>query len=642
MKKSFLLIIAAFVIGQTDGISQNPFCLPPSNHKSSKSVSLSLTESAKCRPFTQAETITGLSISGSFHKSSPEYLVRVLLKDTDGKEYLILESYEEINNDSIVSFACYCEETAFLDQIVPDSMKVFLKDATLQIDEIQMAHDNETQGGNIAKLRQERRQAQCSNIIERINNYNRANKRLWGAGDTKISHLDYQTKTRTMGIADNESSGGIEYYVGGIFELRHSTENYSNTDPSLYVDNWDWRNINGIDWITSIKDQDTTSFCTTFAVAACLEAQINLYYNRKIDLDLSEMELACCSDSFPHLPNVGFSIPTVMDYVVEHGLCDESSYPFVVTNTPSCLSDSITPLELVRANGVTDIYGSAKKALIKHGPLVVHLSQGIFSPGHAMLLVGYGTLHENDVITYMYNYQTDHYETATLMPGDNRIGKTFWILKNSWGTESIWNTTGGYIYILDNASNMFTDSSTFSKPYTTLNYTDDDIVIEDLDGDGYYNWGLGARPSSCPVWIPERLDRDDSDPTKSYMDDYGNFPETYTFPMGTDIIYNNYTISGNESLIKDIKLYHGVTLTVTGSAYCLENVKIDNSEGIIIIDGGVLANAKIVMGSDGKVIIRNGGSIYMKKDVDFEVPIGCQLEIEEGQILPPYRKKTEL
>jgi hypothetical protein len=32
----------------------------------------------------------------------------------------------------------------------------------------------------------------------------------------------------------------------------------------------------------------------------------------------------------------------------------------------------------------------------------------------------------------------------------------------------------------------------------------------------------------------------------------------------------------------------------------------------------------------------------MKKDATFEVPVGCQLEIEEGQILPPYRKKTEL
>jgi hypothetical protein len=68
-------------------------------------------------------------------------------------------------------------------------------------------------------------------------------------------------------------------------------------------------------------------------------------------------------------------------------------------------------------------------------------------------------------------------------------------------------------------------------------------------------------------------------------------------------------------------------------------VKIDNSEGILVVDGGVLANANILMGTEGKVVIRNGGSIYMKKDATFEVPVGCQLEIEEGQIRGPYERK---
>ena len=113
----------------------------------------------------------------------------------------------------------------------------------------------------------------------------------------------------------------------------------------------------------------------------------------------------------------------------------------------------------------------------------------------------------------------------------------------------------------------------------------------------------------------------------------------YTFPIGTDILYNNTTISNNESLSSNIEIYHGVTLTITGAAYCLENVKIKNCGGTIIVDGGVLANADIELVPPCSLIIKNGGSIYMKKNKDLIIPTGCIFEIEEGQVCKPYCRK---
>jgi len=620
-----------------DAWGQSCFQLPQEVTVRSVQSKQTFSSSMAYKPFTDLGTITGLSICGFFRKTSPEYVVRVVLKDTNSKEHLVLESYEEINSDSIVSFSRHCEETAFMDNISPDSLKVYLKDAILQIDEVLITQERNELRGTFAELKKTRRKAQVSSIIERINAYNKLNKRLWLAGETELSQQDYSIRSKITGISNDAPSGGLEYYVGGIFELGHTVDYTSLRSDDGYVDHWDWRKIQGTDWITSVKDQGNANYCTTFAVAGCLEALVNLYYNRKIDMDLSEMELVCCADSYPHLPDSsGLSINTAMQYVVNNGLCDEDSYPYAITQNPKCLSDSIIPVERVRVNRISDVYGNPKRALIQNGPQATSLSSGIFSPGHAMLLVGYGTLHENDTISCLYDYQNDQYFYPIVNPDDQRVGLTYWIYKNSWGTNSFWNTDGGYIYILDHTGSIPSLCSTFSLPLTTLNYTDNDIVVEDLDGDGYYNWGLGDKPSVCPAWIPIECDRDDSNPLKHYIDSYGNFPEIRTFPIGTEVIMNHQEISRDFQFVNDIEINHDVNLTITGSAYCLENVKVSNYGGHLIIDGGVLANTLYVPQIPSYMTIRNGGAVYMKKNADFVIPVGCTLEIEEGEICRPY------
>lgn len=640
MKGCRCILIMALFVFTIMSYGQKEFKLSNNVPIDSLALQMSFNETSVCRPFLRSGAITGLAVSGKFQKTSPEYLVRIILKDTKGFEHLVLESYEEINSCDTVCFWSYCEETALLDYVMPDSLKIILKDATLQLDNLLTTKSINREVTSIESKRKVISKAQTSNKIERINEYNKLHKRLWVAGETSLSQMDYTSRKCVLGISDDESSGGIEHYVGGIFEWGHSDSLPQTRISDGYVEHWDWRNVQGTNWITSVKNQGNANYCTPFAVVACLEAMVNLYYNRKIDLDLSEMEIVCCADSYPHLPDsTGLSTLTAMEYAVQNGVCDESSYPYVITNTPTCQSDNISKEENVAPCGIKNFYSNAKNSLIKNGPLVVSKKNGIFGPGHAMLLIGYGILHENDSVSYLYDFQDDDYFYTSLESGDYRIGKTYWILKNSWGTNSFWNTDGGYIYILDHIGNMFDISSTFQLPLTTINYSENDIIIEDFDGDGYYNWGLGPKPASCPVWIPDTPDGDDSDPTKHLMDYYGNYPETYSFPMGTEYLNTNRTISGNESLMKDIDISHGTTLTITGSAYCLENVKINNYGGTLIIDGGVLANADIVLHSPCTFIIRNGGTVYMKKNKNLVIPVGCVSDIEGGEIRGPFERK---
>ena len=632
---------------------QSCFQLPQEVTVCSVQSKQTFSSSMAYKPFTDLGTITGLSISGIIRKTSPEYVVRVVLKDTNSKEHLVLESYEEINSDSIVSFSRHCEETALMDNITPDSLKIYLKDATLQLNEMQTTQTQNELRGSLADAKKVRRQAQVSTIVERINAYNRANKRLWLAGETEISKYNYTSRKMILGLSDSDSSGGLEYYLGGIFQFGHSAQP-SRERSSNYVDHFDWRSRHGKNWITSVKYQGWSNFCTVFAGVGCLEAMTNLYYNKLIDLNLSEQEVVDCADTEPHYGGDGFDFLTVLNYLTNHGICLESDYPENFCFDPSvpleCLSNSITPHDLIRTNGdnmVVNISDNVKQALLSKGPIVSGWKPNN-GDGHAMVLVGYNTLNVGDSVFY-YNPRND---TKTFIASINEndsaiIGATCWIFKDSYGT-GLTHQEDGYISIMFPEETM-PNGHTYLRgllspiylktPINSQTRTEADIAIVDEDGDGYYNWGIGPKPSSCPSWIPNERDGDDSDPTIHFMDTFGNFPEVYTFPLGTDILLNNSTISINESLTNNLEINHDVTLTITGAAYCLENVKIKNCGGTIIVDGGVLANADIELVPPCSLIIRNGGSIYMKKNKDLIIPTGCVFEIEEGQVCKPYCRK---
>jgi len=54
--------------------------------------------------------------------------------------------------------------------------------------------------------------------------------------------------------------------------------------------------------------------------------------------------------------------------------------------------------------------------------------------------------------------------------------------------------------------------------------------------------------------------------------------------------------------------------------------------GTLIIDGGTIRHADILLDSGGSVIIRNGGVVNMASGKTFETPIGALLNVESGEI----------
>ena len=595
------------------------------------------------RTFLQSDTldisdvdaIMGLSVSGQVVKSSPEYLVRIVLTDKEGHEHLVMEFYEEICSDSIFSISDYCEETALLDGITPRKLMVYLKDATLRLDRMSLSSSNKRNLSSleIKTMREELKHSQSQSTIDKINAYNRSHNRLWLAGETPLSKLDYETRRRVSGV----EYSGWEYYADGIFEVGHTPLQHVRDTPLPYVPDFDWRNRHGINWMTPVQYQSASSFCTAFAAVSCVEAVSNLYYNKKLDLDLSEQELASCSDSFPHNLIQELPVFKVFNYFINHGVCDEESYPFdPFTYVVPCKSDTLSPVENIRISGKSWLLTNeqtAKSELIFNGPLFATLLK-TDTTGHAMTLVGYHTIKLGDTICNVTTQYINPHEWCIINDSeDDRIGQTYWVFKDHYPYSGYGQSSYRYLLFHKGINSNLHDLVKIQLPIIAQNLSDSDIVWEDRDGDGYFNWGLSAsKPSTVPSWVHWKEDGDDTDPTKGKLDSLG-FCEDITIANDTtDIYYSGYMHDGY--IDKHMKIRNGAVYSLYGSNMCQRGASITvEANSTLIIEGRCnLRNVIIHLRPQSHLIVRDGGKVYLHKDHSLEIPLGATCDIPNGAI----------
>ncbi|XP_072316115.1 cathepsin K-like [Eucyclogobius newberryi] len=201
---------------------------------------------------------------------------------------------------------------------------------------------------------------------------------------------------------------------------------------ALVPDSVDWRKHG---YVTGVKDQRACGSCWAFSVVGSMEG--HLFRTTGKLVDLSPQNLVDCSKE--NYGCGGGYMTKAFEYVIEHGLESESSYPYEAADGP-CRYNS----EYVVANcsGYSLVFEQTEEALQEAvaniGPISVginanpllYYSSGIFSDpscdaaiDHGVVAVGYGTDGDTD----------------------------FWLVKNSWGIG--WGEDG-YIRIARNQGNM--------------------------------------------------------------------------------------------------------------------------------------------------------------------------------------------
>ncbi len=471
------------------------------------------------------------SIDGKVSLPDPDSLVRVIIEDTAGNEYLVYEAYLLVEGKESLSVKDACEETCLLDGIkIKDVIVETESSGDIKISKLNKSFEERKV---TASLRRKKRLEVLSSKVDDIERVIKNRDLKWEAGITPFAKLSYEEKSDMYG-GEVPNFQGLEFYKGGVFQtLENKTNSYqvseilngksdkdkssviskireffvkevhaysgdaqkvlSSSASSAYVASWDWRERHGADdstsyyfdgnpdrnesgngWMTEIKDQASCGSCWAFAATGATESLVNVYFNRHYDLDLAEQDgLSCsgagsCSGGWPGV---------TLDYYTDTGVVNEGCFPYTATDQP-CSNKCNNPTERIKISGRVPFSDKTednlKSLIIQYGPI----SGGVYSWSHAMTLLGWYT---------------------------DGVGDTVWIFKNSWGKS--WGD-GGYLNLKTAISNIGWTHALVSPPTSNLSRS---IRCVDADGDGYYNWGLSSsKPASCPDGTPDLKDCDDS------------------------------------------------------------------------------------------------------------------------------------
>jgi hypothetical protein len=469
-------------------------------------------------PFHTENTISGLALSGEITLHSNTSLVRIVLMDKNYDEYLIFETYPMLAGSRQFSVDRAGEETFLLKNISPYRVTFELINASIYLKEIIISEEDKYK----AESRNDWLLQQSLHKIERINQNIHDLGQKWMAGETSISKLSYQEKKRFFG-GSVPNFQGFEYYAGGVFVLPGAKDDLDSKDlqsaylsqqESQYASEFSWKNRHGEDWVTPVKNQGGCNACWAFGTTAAAELLVNLYYNRHLDYDLSEQNIISCTEGSC---NDGGEPQQALDYASHTGIVMEDCFPYTASDQ-DCFEICSNPPERIKIDQWTIDYLYSvddQKSKIIDGATAVR----IIPWKHFMQAVGYKVLEEGDnlFLADAKDEVSDIDSTywITLEHNNPLISQTAWQCKNSWGED--WGNHG-YVYLTGNwrVINMYS----LYGPVSSLEYNEADILCTDNDGDGYYYWGTGPKPSHCPD-SPDQQDGDDSDPCIGPMDEFG-------------------------------------------------------------------------------------------------------------------------
>jgi C1A family cysteine protease len=254
------------------------------------------------------------------------------------------------------------------------------------------------------------------NTIATIREAIYANGSNWTAGKTSVSGYSVDEKKALCGAEI------ALLPLGATVVQQPAGTGMSATGVSAST--FDWRDKDGKNWMTPVKNQGSCGSCWAFGVIGAVEAVIRIDADdASKDIDLSEQHLVseCCSAG-----DCGGGYPTgALAYIRDHGVSNETCFSYRARNSACTPCDGwaeyawkIEDFAYIDSN--TDTY---KWALQEYGPMVVvvkvpddwfYYTGGIYEP----------TVSFSDGVGW-----ANH---CVVLVGYNDAGE-YWIVKNSWG-----------------------------------------------------------------------------------------------------------------------------------------------------------------------------------------------------------------
>lgn len=233
---------------------------------------------------------------------------------------------------------------------------------------------------------------------------------------------------------------------------------------------FNWRDTNGTDWVTSVKDQGSCGSCWDFAAIGALESIIQIREGcAGLNLDLSEQYVLSC------LPAAGscnggwaYNAYRWMKSNASagnncNGIIPEFCLPYQVNDDVPCANASpdwqehLIPLSTYGRwvpDGSIEDRNAMKTQIIESGPIVTSMLFTIWNHGPENL-EEWGYTHHADTDCYLYPgpvQGTNHQVVIVGWKDDASLTNGgYWIVKNSlseeWGYEGFFNIEYGSLNI---------------------------------------------------------------------------------------------------------------------------------------------------------------------------------------------------
>jgi C1A family cysteine protease len=288
----------------------------------------------------------------------------------------------------------------------------------------------------------------------------------WLAGETPISKLSPEERKMRLGaMKPFLSTADVLSATGGA-----STSSLTGTAPATL----DWRNYNGYNYVTPVRDQGNCGSCWAFATTAALESNV-LIVNGISALNLAEEIMLSCSGAGSCS---GGYIDGASNFSVSTGLPPESYDPYTATNG-QCSSaatgwqtatSQISSWHWVTTTSPT--VDAIKNDLNTYGPLVTTMQV-------------YSDFFYYSGGVYQYISGTKQGGHAILIVGYDDTGQYF-IVKNSWGSG--WGESGYFKIAYSQLSNAV-NFGDYTIGYYTSNQPPGITVSSPNGGE---SWQAGA------------------------------------------------------------------------------------------------------------------------------------------------------
>ncbi|WP_296595116.1 C1 family peptidase [Phenylobacterium sp.] len=243
--------------------------------------------------------------------------------------------------------------------------------------------------------------------------------------DQRRLRLGYNPGPDEMSLAARESASAAQRELAAMA--------VAGTPPA-----WDWRNVGGLNFISSVKDQGQCGSCVAFGTSATIDAMMRIGADIAVGdpqagvlQDLSEAQLYFCSPD-GHTCQTGWYVSAALSYATNPGLAPQAFFPYSAHDQPCGLAAGWqAQVTKVAANhGITNA-ASMKQWLSTRGPLITCFSvySDFYGYSGGVYIKSAGATYEGGHCVCCVGY------SDTL---------NAWLCKNSWGSG--WGA-GGYFWI---------------------------------------------------------------------------------------------------------------------------------------------------------------------------------------------------